>query len=112
MRVGNIGNVMMAGLGEHTDFLLHHVYRGVPGLLRGSSAGRTTDRGQFHCLTLSEIKLKRLYDDLDYFLPRVVLRPQSCPTTPPIRIPGSSPSTPRLRSIFTGINSRTYAEPK
>ena len=102
---------MMAGLGEHTDFLLHHVYRGVPGLLRGSSAGRTTDRGQFHSDPVG--------DQAEEALRRSGLLPLAGRTAAPElsnnpadQVGVIAINTPLEVDIYGQQLIRTYAEPK
>jgi propionyl-CoA:succinyl-CoA transferase len=83
--VGNVGNALMAGLGEDPDLPPFTVYTEVfqdscVDLMR---AGRLT--GASACaLTLAEGKLQEIYDDLDYFGPRIVLRPQELSNHPTV----------------------------
>ena len=81
--VGNVANAMMAGLGKNPDIPPFYMYSEVfqdalvdlmeSGKLLGAS---TTS------LTLTEGKLRRLYDNLDFFQPRIVLRPQELSNNP------------------------------
>lgn len=81
--VGNIANAVMAGLGESEDippFLMYsEVFQDAlvdlmeRGQLRGASATS---------LTLSPEKLRRVYDNMDFFGPRIVLRPQEISNNP------------------------------
>ena len=83
--VGNVGNALMTGLGEHPDLPPFTVYTEVfqdscVDLMR---SGRLTGASST-ALTLSEAKLKEIYDDLDYFGSRIVLRPQEISNNPTI----------------------------
>ncbi|MBL9165842.1 MAG: succinate CoA transferase [Planctomycetaceae bacterium] len=81
--VGNIGNAVMARLGAHPDVPPLEMYSEVfqdalvdlmeTGRLRGASATS---------LTLSDAKLQRVYDNIDFFAPRIVLRPQELSNNP------------------------------
>lgn len=81
--VGNVANAVMAGLGQHDDVPPFVMYSEVfqdslvdlmeTGRLRGASATS---------LTLSELQLQRVYDNLDFFAPRIVLRPQELTNNP------------------------------
>ncbi|HUL03927.1 MAG TPA: succinate CoA transferase [Gemmatimonadales bacterium] len=83
--VGNIGNALMAGLGEHPDLPAFTVYTEVfqdscvdlmrSGRLIGASST---------ALTLCEAKLQEIYEDLDYFGSRIVLRPQEISNNPTV----------------------------
>jgi len=83
--VGNVGNALMADLGEHPDLPSFTMYSEVfqescVDLMR---AGRLT--GASACaLTLSEGKLQEVYDDLAFFGPRIVLRPQELSNHPTV----------------------------
>jgi propionyl-CoA:succinyl-CoA transferase len=106
--VGNIGNGVMAGLGAHTDLPPFTMYTEVlqdscVDLLR---AGRLTGASST-ALTLSETKLKEVYDDLDYFLPRVVLRPQELSNNPTVirQLGVIAINTPLEVDIYGHVNS-------
>jgi succinate CoA transferase len=81
--VGNVANAVMAGLGQNADVPPFTMYSEVfqdalvdlmeAGRLRGAS---TTS------LTLSEPQLARVYDNMNYFAPRIVLRPQELTNNP------------------------------
>jgi succinate CoA transferase len=81
--VGNVANAVMAGLGQSDDvppFLMYsEVFQDAlvdlmaAGRLRGAS---TTS------LTLSEPKLAQVYDNMDFFAPKIVLRPQELSNNP------------------------------
>jgi succinate CoA transferase len=83
--VGNVGNALMTGLGDHPDLPPFTVYTEVfqdscVDLMR---SGRLTGASST-ALTLSETKLREIYDDLDFFGSRIVLRPQELSNHPTI----------------------------
>ena len=94
--VGNVGNALLAGLGEHPDLPPFTLYTEVfqdscVDLMR---SGRLTGTSST-ALTPSQAKLQEIYDDLDYFGSRIMLRPQEFSNNqrgqdprpiPPIRI--------------------------
>jgi propionyl-CoA:succinyl-CoA transferase len=83
--VGNVGNALIADLAEHPDFPPFTMYTEVfqDSCLDAMRAGRLT--GASSCaLTLSEGKLHELYDDLSFFEPRIVLRPQELSNHPTV----------------------------
>lgn len=106
--VGNIGNGVMAGLGEHTDLPPFTMYTEVfqDSCVELMRAGRLTGASST-ALTLSEIKLKEVYDDLDYFLPRIVLRPQELSNNPAVirQLGVVSINTPLEVDIYGHVNS-------
>jgi succinate CoA transferase len=81
--VGNVANAVMAGLGAHPDvppfFMYSEVFQdSLVELMRmrkvlGASATS---------LTVSEDALQRIYDDMDFFGSRIVLRPQELSNNP------------------------------
>jgi propionyl-CoA:succinyl-CoA transferase len=106
--VGNIGNAVMAGLGEHTELPPFTMYTEVfqdscVDLMR---AGRLTGVSST-ALTLSEGKLKELYGDLDYFLSRIVLRPQELSNNPNVirQLGVIAINTPLEVDIYGHVNS-------
>ena len=106
--VGNIGNGVMAGLGEHIDLPPFTMYTEVfqdscVDLMR---AGRLTGVSS-SALTLSETKLTEVYDDLDYFLPRIVLRPQELSNNPAVirQLGVVAINTPLEVDIYGHVNS-------
>ena len=106
--VGNIGNGVMAGLGEHTDLPPFTMYTEVfqdscVDLMR---AGRLTGASST-ALTLSATKLKQVYDDLDYFLSRIVLRPAELSNNPAVirQLGVIAINTPLEVDIYGHVNS-------
>lgn len=81
--VGNVANAVMAGLGESDEippfFMFSEVFQDAlvdlmehDQLLGASSTS----------LTLSEERMRRVYDNMDFFAPRIVLRPQELSNNP------------------------------
>jgi acetyl-CoA hydrolase len=83
--VGNVANAVLAGLGENPDVPPFQMYTEVfqdscvELMERGRLVGASTT-----ALTLSPERLARVYDDMDFFVPRVVLRPQEITNHPGI----------------------------
>lgn len=83
--VGNVTNAVMAALGQHPDIPPFQMYTEVfqdslidlmeDGKLLAASAAS---------LTVTSDRLERLYDNMDFFAPRVVLRPQELSNHPGI----------------------------
>lgn len=81
--VGNVANAVMIGLGENPeipDFTMYsEVYQDAlvglmeSGRLRGASATS---------LTLTNEAMQHVYDNMDFFAPRIVLRPQELSNNP------------------------------
>jgi propionyl-CoA:succinyl-CoA transferase len=83
--VGNIANAVLAGLGEHREipnFLMYtEVFQAAAFDLmrRGRLLGASTC-----ALTLLPLQVIELVDDLDFFAPRLVLRPQEISNNPAV----------------------------
>ncbi len=83
--VGNVANAVMQGLGEHPDIPNFQMYSEVfqdalVGLMeRGRLIGASTC-----ALTISPNSLKRVHENLDFFSPRIVLRPQEISNNPAV----------------------------
>lgn len=83
--VGNVANAVLAGLGEHPDVPPFCLYTEVlqdsaVGLMRaGAIAGASTC-----ALTLSPARMAEVVTELDYFAPRLVLRPQDVSNNPAV----------------------------
>ena len=83
--VGNVANSVMAALGSNPDIPPFYMYSEVfqdamvdlmvSGKLLGASACS---------LTISSAKLKQITDDIDFYIPRIVLRPQEISNHPGI----------------------------
>jgi acetyl-CoA hydrolase len=106
--VGDVANAVIARLGEHPEIPRFEVYGEVlqdalidliaDGRCRGASATS---------LTLSEHKLSRVYANMDFFAPRIVLRPQELSNDPGIvrRLGVISINTVLEMDIFGCANS-------
>jgi propionyl-CoA:succinyl-CoA transferase len=83
--VGNVGNALLAGLGEHPDLPAFTLYTEVfqDSCVELMRSGRLTGASST-ALTVSEAKLKEIYEDLDYFGSRIVLRPQELSNNPTV----------------------------
>jgi acetyl-CoA hydrolase len=83
--VGNVANAVLAGLGENRDVPPFTMYTEVfqdscvELMEQGRLVGASTT-----ALTLSPERLARLYDAMDFFVPRIVLRPQEITNHPGI----------------------------
>ena len=80
--VGNIANAVLASLGqsEIPPFLMYsEVFQDAAAelMLRGRLLGASACS-----LTLSDARLQSIYADMDYFAPRIVLRPQDLSNNP------------------------------
>ncbi|PIE25656.1 MAG: acetyl-CoA hydrolase [Planctomycetota bacterium] len=81
--VGNIANAVMAGLGAHEEVSPFHMYTEVLQdsvidlMRRGKVLGASTCS-----LTLSDQLMREVYDDMDFFQERIVLRPQEISNNP------------------------------
>jgi acetyl-CoA hydrolase len=106
--VGNIGNGVMAGLGAHPDLPPFTMYTEVfqDSCVELMRAGRLTGASST-ALTLSETKLQEVYDDLAYFLPRIVLRPQELSNHPAVirQLGVIAINTPLEVDIYGHVNS-------
>ena len=81
--VGNIGNGVMAALGKSEDIPAFQMYTEVfqdsqvELMERGKLLGASTAG-----LALTDQNLRRIYDNMDFFTPRIVLRPQEISNHP------------------------------
>jgi succinate CoA transferase len=83
--VGNVANAVLSGLGAHPDIPPFYMYSEVfqdamvelmaNGKLLGASAAS---------LTITRAKLKAITDDMDFYAPKIVLRPQEISNHPGI----------------------------
>lgn len=83
--VGNTCNAVMARIGRHPDIPPFDMYSEVvqDSLIDLMVEGRL--RGASTCsLTLSDPVMARVFDDMDFFAPRLVLRPQQISNNPGI----------------------------
>lgn len=81
--VGNVANAVMEGLGRNKDvppfYMFSEVFQDalVDLMLNGRLLGASATS-----LTLSEPQMKRVYENMDFFAPRIVLRPQELSNNP------------------------------
>lgn len=83
--VGNIANAVLGALGEHPDIPVFEMYSeviqdSVISLMEAGQLGFVSGTS----LTVSPEVLKRIYDDLDFFRRRMVLRPQEISNNPEV----------------------------
>ena len=81
--VGNIANAVLAAIGEHPDIPAFEMFSeviqdSVIALIRSGKCRFATGTS----LTLSPDLLKTVYDDLDFFKSRILLRPQEITNNP------------------------------
>lgn len=83
--VGNIANAVMAGLGDSEDVPPFMMYSEVfqDSLVELMEEGKLTGASTTS-LTLSPAKLQHVYENMDFFAPRIVLRPQELSNNPGI----------------------------
>ena len=83
--VGNVANAVMAVLGENTEVPPFSMYTevfqdaNVDLMLQGRMVGASASS-----LTLSPAQLQRIYDNMDFFASRIVLRPSELSNNPGI----------------------------
>ncbi len=81
--VGNVANAVMAGLGQSKDVPPFYMYSEVfqdavlDLMIHGRLLGASTTS-----LTLSDVQMQKLYADMDFFAPKIVLRPQELSNNP------------------------------
>ncbi len=106
--VGNIGNGVMAALGESTDIPPFKMYSEV----FQDSLVELMERGKLiaastTALTLTPETLQRIYDNIDFFVPRIVLRPQEISNHPGVvlRLGVIAMNTALEVDIYGNVNS-------
>ena len=110
--VGNVANAVMIGLGKSTEIPPFTMYTevfqdGLVGLMEsGKLVGASTT-----ALTLSPSKMKHVFDNIDFFAPRIVLRPQEISNNPGIvrRLGVITINTALEIDIYGHINSTHVA---
>lgn len=81
--VGNIANAVLGGLGASEDVPPFYMYTEVfqdscvDLMMQGRLLGASSTS-----LTLSDPEIAKVYDDMDFFTPRIVLRPQELSNNP------------------------------
>jgi propionyl-CoA:succinyl-CoA transferase len=106
--VGNIANAVMAGLGRHPKippfFMSSEVYQDALADLmeEGKLLGASTCS-----LTVTESCLQRIYDRIDFFAPRIVMRSQELSNNPGVirRLGVISLNTALEVDIYGNVNS-------
>ena len=83
--VGNVANAVLAVLGEHPDIPPFTMYTEVfqDSCVELMETGRLVGASST-ALTITPEKLQRIYEDMDFFIPRIVLRPQEITNSPGI----------------------------
>jgi len=106
--IGNVANGVLAGLGSHPDIPPFQMYSEVfqdsmvdlmlAGKLLGASATS---------LTITPAKLQQVVDNMDFFIPRIVLRPQEISNNPGIvrRLGVIALNTALEIDIYGNVNS-------
>jgi propionyl-CoA:succinyl-CoA transferase len=109
--VGNIANAVMAGLGESDvpDFYMYtEVLQDamIDLMAQGRLLGASTS-----ALTLSDAQMLRVYDEMEFFAPRIVLRPQELSNHPGVirRLGVISINTALEADIYGNVNSTHVA---
>lgn len=106
--VGNIANAVLGGLGAHPDIPAFEMYSeviqdSVIDLVRSGKIKFATGTS----LTIAQDVLRKFYDDLEFFRPRILLRPQEITNNPEVvrRLGIISVNTAIEVDIFGNINS-------
>lgn len=106
--VGNIANAVLSALGEHTEIPKFEMYTEViqDSVIDMMRNGDVTFASGCS-LTVSQPVLKEIYDDLDFFHDKIVLRPQEISNHPEIarRIGIISINTALEADLFGNVNS-------
>ncbi|MEM9789318.1 MAG: succinate CoA transferase [Planctomycetota bacterium] len=106
--VGNVANAVMTGLGASPDIPPFTMYSEVfqdalvDLMLNGTLTGASTT-----ALTLSDEQIARVYDDMDFFAPKIVLRPQELSNNPGVvrRLGVIAINTALEMDIYGNVNS-------
>ena len=106
--VGDIANAVLGAMGGHPDIPPFEMYTEIvqDAVVRLMRAGRI--RFASCCsLTLSPVALRGVYDDLEWFRPRVLMRPQEITNHPEVvrRLGLISINTALEADIFGNVNS-------
>lgn len=106
--VGNVGNAVMQGLGNNPDIPPFYMYTEV---LQDSIMDLLRDKivtGASTCgLVISKDNLSKMYDDMDFFIDKIVLRPQELSNNPGIarRLGVIAINTALEMDIYGNVNS-------
>ena len=106
--VGNVSNAVMAGLGQHPEippfYMYSEVYQDalVDLMVSGKLLGASTCS-----LTVSDPNLQRIYNDMDFFTNRIVMRPQELSNNPGVirRLGVLTINTALEMDIYGNVNS-------
>ncbi len=106
--VGNVANAVMARLGQSSDIPPFYMYSEVfqdallDLMLNGQLLGASTTS-----LTLSDEQMQRMYADMDFFAPKIVLRPQELSNNPGVvrRLGVIAINTALEADIYGHVNS-------
>ncbi|XMR37795.1 acetyl-CoA hydrolase/transferase C-terminal domain-containing protein [Escherichia coli] len=82
--VGNINNAVMARLRKPGNSSVNDVFGSATGIGGAFTGNRQNQRGQRSSLTILSHSLRKIYDNMDYFASRIVLRPQEISNDPEI----------------------------
>jgi succinate CoA transferase len=106
--VGNIANAVLGAMGEHPDIPTFEMFSeviqdSVIGLMRAGQIRFASGTS----ITVSREVLESIYADLDFFRPRIVLRPQEISNNPEVirRLGIISINTALEVDIFGNVNS-------
>ncbi len=106
--VGNVANSVMFALGRNPDIPPFTMYSEVfqDSLVPLMENGRLT-AASATCLTVTSELLCRIYDNMDFFAPRIVLRPQELSNHPGVirRLGVISMNTALEADIYGNVNS-------
>jgi propionyl-CoA:succinyl-CoA transferase len=106
--VGNIANSVMGALGEHPDIPPFKMYTEVfqDSLVHLMEKGKLT-AASTTSLTLTPEMLQRVYENMDFFAPRIVLRPQEISNHPGVvlRLGVIAMNTALEMDIYGNVNS-------
>ena len=110
--VGNVANAVMAGLGAHPDVPPFTMYTEVfqDALVDLMEAGRLTAASTC-ALTLSPPQIQRVYDRMDVFAPKIVVRPQELTNNPGVvrRLGVITINTALEADVYGNVNSTHVA---
>ncbi|NBB83423.1 MAG: biotin--[acetyl-CoA-carboxylase] ligase [Alphaproteobacteria bacterium] len=110
--VGNVANAVMEGLGADPDIPPFYMYSEVyqDSLVRLMEDGKLLGASATS-LTVTDDNLKRIYDNFDFFGPRIVLRPQELSNNPGVirRLGAISMNTALELDIYGHVNSTHVA---
>ena len=106
--VGNVGNAVMQGLGNNPDIPPFYMYTevlqdSIMDLLREKIVTGASTCG----LVISKENLSKMYDDMDFFIDKIVLRPQELSNNPGIarRLGVIAINTALEMDIYGNVNS-------